>query len=166
MASILMFISSGVFTVMGEPSFQKEPVSPNQAFFQYLHEGWSVFQTPNKRFRLFVYAQWCGGAVLMAMPFYVVQANVVGFDLERVALLLAAQTAGALASNVVWGWWGDRLGKVSLLRAIACGRIIPPAAVIFCLLQRRSLPGETDALYVWSSCSSSWARWQTVSPLR
>ena len=94
MASILMCISSGVFTVMGEPTSKRASVT-KPTFFQYLHEGWSVFQT-NKRFRLFVYAQWCGGAVLMAMPFYVVQANVVGFDLERVALLLAAQTVTTL----------------------------------------------------------------------
>ncbi len=53
-----------------------------------------------------------------------------GFDLGRVALLLGAQTAGALVSNVLWGWWGDRRGKGDLLRAIAFGRILPPLAIL------------------------------------
>ena len=128
MASCLMFISSGVFTVMGEPELNRSK-REQPTFFQYLEEGKNVFQT-DRTFRLFVFAQWCGGAVLMAMPFYVVQASAAGFNLERVALLLAAQTAGALASNILWGWWGDRLGKHSLLRGIAIGRIFPPAMIL------------------------------------
>jgi MFS family permease len=128
MASALMFLSSVVFSAMGEP-----PAKPNRArppgFFQYLRDGIVVFRSDEK-FRMFVYAQWCGGAVLMAMPFYVVQASVAGFQLERVALLLGAQTVGALASNALWGWWGDRLGKLSLLKAIAMARIFPPMAVL------------------------------------
>ncbi len=129
LASGLMFVSSTVFTLMGEPEpvSQKPPAKPG--FFQYLRDGITVFKT-NRRFRLFVFAQWCGGAVLMAMPFYVVQAQVSGFDLERVALLLGAQTTGALVSNFLWGWWGDHLGKASLLKAIAFGRIFPPLAVL------------------------------------
>ena len=66
----------------------------------------------------------------MAMPFYVVYASQSGFDLGRVALLLGAQTGGALVSNFLWGWWGDKLGKVSLLKTIALGRIIPPLAIL------------------------------------
>jgi hypothetical protein len=140
MAAVLMFASSFVFTAMGEP--ETKPKAPAKlGFFQYLVEGLNVFQQ-NHRFRLFVYAQWCGGAVLMAMPFYVVQASVAGFDLARVALLLGAQTFGALASNLLWGWWGDSLGKVSLLKAIAIGRIFPPIAVI-----ALSLIGGGDTLY-------------------
>ena len=128
MASVLMFLSSGVFTAMGEPeNTNKAPAKPG--FVAYLKEGIGVFKT-NRRFRLFVFAQWCGGAVLMAMPFYVVQAGNSGFDLGRVALLLGAQTAGALASNALWGWWGDKRGKGDLLRAIAFGRILPPLAIL------------------------------------
>ncbi len=128
MASLLMFLSSFVFSAMGEPEQAEKPVS-KPTFFQYLKEGMRVFRIDH-RFRMFVYAQWCGGAVMMAMPFYVVQANQSGFDLERIALLLGAQTIGALISNLLWGWWGDNFGKISLLKAIALGRIFPPLAVI------------------------------------
>lgn len=132
MASVLMFLSSGIFTVMGEPEAAAE-VPQKPSFFKYLKDGVGVFKTDLK-FRRFVYAQWCGGAVLMAMPFYVVQADASGIDLKAVAILLGAQTAGALASNALWGWWGDHYGKVSLLRGIAMGRILPPALIVFLAL--------------------------------
>lgn len=128
MASVLMFLSSGIFTAMGEPAtVAATPHKPG--FFQYLKDGVGVLRTDLK-FRSFVYAQWCGGAVLMAMPFYVVQADASGIDLETVANLLGAQIAGALISNPLWGWWGDRHGKASLLRGIAIGRILPPALIV------------------------------------
>ena len=130
LAAGLMFISSGVFTAMGEPETQPTPESENSStFIAYLKDGWVVFQT-DRRFRLFVYAQWCGGAVLMATPFYIVQANSGGIAFDKVAILLGVQTAGALLSNALWGWWGDRLGKSSLLRAIAIGRVLPPIVVL------------------------------------
>jgi MFS family permease len=129
MASVLMYLSSVVFAAMGEP--ETSSVTPQKpTFFQYLKDGVVVFQTDFK-FRKFVYAQWCGGAVLMAMPFYIVQADANGIDLGDVTLLLAAQTAGALISNVLWGWWGDHLGKASLLKSIAVARIFPPAVILF-----------------------------------
>ena len=128
MAAVLMFLSSGVFTAMGEPEARAK-TEAKPGFFAYLRDGVRVFRQDG-RFARFVYAQWCGGAVLMAMPFYVVAASESGFSLARVALLLGAQTTGALMSNPLWGWWGDRLGKVSLLRAIALGRVLPPLAVL------------------------------------
>ncbi len=131
-ASVLMFLSSTVFTAMGEPE-TKGSTADKPDFFQYLRDGVQVFKT-DKRFATFVYAQWCGGAVLMAMPFYVVQASQSGVSLEHVALLLGAQTTGALLSNPLWGWWGDHLGKVSLLRAIALGRMVPSLLVLLVAL--------------------------------
>lgn len=128
MAAFLMFLSSGVFTAMGEPETGSKTAN-KPIFFQYLRDGAAVFRTDQK-FRKFVYAQWCGGAVLMAMPFYIVQADTNGIDLKDVALLLGAQTAGALLSNPLWGWWGDTHGKANLLKGIAIGRILPPALII------------------------------------
>jgi MFS family permease len=128
LASVLMFLSSGVFTVLGEPEAAPEK-SRKPTFYQYLKDGAEVFRSDVK-FRNFVYAQWCGGAVLMAMPFYVVQADANGIDLRNVALLLGVQTVGALVSNALWGWWGDKHGKASLLKGIAIGRILPPALVV------------------------------------
>ncbi len=126
-AAVLMLLSSIVFTVMGEP---KQVVSPNAptSFQEYLREGFLVFQN-DPVFRRFVFAQWCGGAVLLAAPFYIIAATAFGVSLENVALLLGVQTAGALAANPLWGWWGDKRGKLSLMRGIAIARLAPPLVV-------------------------------------
>ena len=129
MAAALMFLSATVFTAMGEPEAPCSTRPPRPSFAAYLREGIGVFRT-DARFRAFVIAQWFGGAVLMAAPFYVVAVSRAGVGLEHVALLLGAQTAGALLSNLLWGWWGDHLGKASLLRAIAFGRIWPALAML------------------------------------
>ena len=146
MASILMFVSSGVFTALGEPETTID--TPNKpSFFQYLKDGIGVFQT-DRRFRKFVFAQWCGGAVLMAVPFYIVQADASGINLQDVALLLAAQTTGALVSNPLWGWWGDQFGKVSLLKGIAVGRVIPPAIVLGVMIFGTSPDQQIFSIYL------------------
>jgi len=126
-AAVLMLLSSIVFTVMGEP---KQVVSPNAptSFQEYLREGFLVFQN-DPVFRRFVFAQWCGGAVLLAAPFYIIAATAFGLSLENVALLLGVQTAGALAANPLWGWWGDKRGKLSLMRGIVIARLAPPLVV-------------------------------------
>lgn len=143
MAAFLMYVSSTVFVCMGEPEATvKQEIKPS--FAQYLRDGIKVFHT-DRTFPQFVYAQWCGGTVLMAMPFYIVQASTSGFDFKQIVLLLGAQTAGALVSNAIWGWWGDRLGKGSLLQAIAFGRIFPAAAII--LLIPAPLSDESWPLY-------------------
>jgi len=127
LGSLLMFISSTSFTTLNS-QIPGDPPEYKTSFFNYLRDGLETFKTDHA-FRAFVHAQWCGGFVLMAAPFYVVQASLSGFDLSRVAFLLAMQTAGALASNILWGWWGDILGKRSLLTGIAVLRIVPPAIV-------------------------------------
>ncbi|MDP6884426.1 MAG: MFS transporter [Rhodospirillales bacterium] len=70
----------------------------------------------------------------MALPFYVIQARAGGLALLDIPLLLGAQTAGALASNPLWGRWGDRRGKQSLLEGVAVLRLIPPLAVLIMAL--------------------------------
>lgn len=131
-AACLMLVSSFIFTAMGEP----ERTSPQKAagsFFAYLREGAVTFRD-DPVFRSFVFAQWCGGAVLIAAPFFIVAANGLGVGLENVALLLGAQTVGALVGNPLWGWWGDSRGKLSLMRGIAVARTAPQIALLVILL--------------------------------
>lgn len=127
-AAGLMLVSSVIFVSMGEPP-RTAPVKASASFREYLREGRQVFRD-DPVFRRFVFAQWAGGAVLIAAPFYIVAATEIGIGLENVALLLGAQTAGALVANPLWGWWGDRLGKLSLMRGIAIARTGPPLALL------------------------------------
>ncbi len=139
-AAILMLISSFIFTAMGEPE-QKSPSKAANSFAAYLREGAVTFRS-DPVFRRFVFAQWCGGAVLIAAPFFIVAANKLGVGLENVALLLGAQTVGALLGNPLWGWWGDRRGKLSLMRGIAVARAAPPFLLLLLLL----IPFPTEAV--------------------
>lgn len=53
----------------------------------------------DRRFRLFLCAQWLGGAATMALPFYILQVGAMPAATSDVAVLLGAQTTGALVSN-------------------------------------------------------------------
>ena len=128
-AAVLMLASSVLFVSAGEPDAPSPPQQPRPGFLAFLRDGAQVYREDG-RFRLFLHSQWLGGAALMALPFYVIQARAGGLALLDIPLLLAAQTAGALASNALWGRWGDRHGKQSLLEGVAVLRMVPPVAVL------------------------------------
>ena len=117
LGAALLLVSALCFVSAGEPD---APAAREIAhgFTDFLRRGVSVFRH-DRRFRLFVQARWLDGAAAMALPFYVVEATAAETPASAVAILLAAQTAGALMSNPLWGWWGDRLGKRELLEAAA-----------------------------------------------
>jgi len=128
LAAMLMLVSSVMFVSAGEPDTSVSS-GRQKSFLPFLGEGLRVYRE-DSRFRLFLYSQWLGGAALMALPFYVIQAQTGGVDPKDVPLLLGAQTIGALASNALWGHWGDRRGKQSLLEGVAVLRIAPPLAAL------------------------------------
>ena len=134
----LLLVSSVTFVSAGEPKAPL-PEASGGGFAGYLRGGLDVFRT-DARFRLFVYAQWLGGAVMMALPFYVLQVIAVQGEVSQVAFLLGAQTAGALLSNALWGWWGDHHGKQSLYQGVALMRAVPPLLIM-----------------VWVSMAGMWA---------
>ncbi len=68
-----------------------------------------------------------GSAAQPRWPFYVLQAT---GPASNVAILLGAQTVGALLSNPLWGWWGDRRGKRELLELVAALGTVAPALAL------------------------------------
>ena len=124
LGAVLLYVSSFSFVSSGEP-IVPVPTNESSGFVAFMREGVQVFRVDH-HFRLFVYSQWLGGAVMMALPFYILQAIAFRAISADVAFLLGAQTAGALASNALWGWWGDRFGKHSLLEGVALLRTAPP----------------------------------------
>ena len=128
LGALLMLTSSLSFVSAGE-SDAPLPARPSHGFAGFLADGMAVFRN-DQRFRLFIYAQWLGGAVTMAFPFYILQATAMTGGVADVAFLLGASTAGALASNGLWGWWGDRFGKRSLYEGVTLLRIAPPLLIL------------------------------------
>lgn len=116
-AALLLLASALCFVSAGE-SDAVLPATRDGGFGAYLRTGFEVFGS-DRRLRLFICAQWLGGGVAMALPFYILQAGAAPDGSSYVALLLAAQTAGGLLSNPLWGWWGDIRGKRSLLETVA-----------------------------------------------
>lgn len=121
LGAALLLVSAMSFVSAGEP---RAPAPPAMAagFARFLRDGLETLRR-DRRFRLFVTAQWLGGMAAMALPFYVLEAQTAAPD---VALLLGAQTAGALLANPLWGWWGDRRGKQSLLELVAALGALAP----------------------------------------
>ncbi len=138
LGALLLLASSISFVSAGEP-IAPQPHPIVGGFLGFLREGIEVFRS-DSRFRIFVYAQWLGGAVTMALPFYIIQVMATHGTGSAVAFLLGAQTAGALVSNALWGWWGDRHGKRSLLEGVAVLRAAPPLLTL-----------------VWVSIAGVWA---------
>ncbi len=138
LGALLLLASSISFVSAGEP-IAPQPHPIVGGFLGFLREGIEVFRS-DSRFRIFVYAQWLGGAVTMALPFYIIQVMATHGAGSAVAFLLGAQTAGALVSNALWGWWGDRHGKRSLLEGVAVLRAAPPLLIL-----------------VWVSTAGAWA---------
>lgn len=119
LASALFFISAR------EPRAPRGPLIEGD-FLKFLRGAGDVLVN-DRRFRLFLFAQWLGGTAAIALPFYILQTQRSEAD---VAFLLGAQTAGALASNPVWGWWGDRRGKRELLEIVAAAGVVAPVLTL------------------------------------
>jgi MFS family permease len=117
LGAVLLLISALAFVSAGE-SEAAPGREAGESFAGFLQRGLRIYRG-DRRFRLFVGARWLDGAAAMVLPFYIIEAQTAGASPASVAILLAAQTAGALLSNPLWGWWGDRLGKRNLLQATA-----------------------------------------------
>ncbi len=119
----VLALSTLCFALMREPPAPVE--GRPTAFRAFLGEGLQVLRT-DRRFRLFLVVQWLAGVTLMAAPLYVVQARRGGLAEAEVGTLIAAQMAGQLAANPLWGLWGDRRGKLSLLKGLAVAGMVSP----------------------------------------
>jgi MFS family permease len=126
--ALLMAASATAFVSAGESDAVPDPA--RAGFGAFVKEGIAVARR-DRRFRLFLLAQWCGGGVGMALPFYVVVAREQGALLiQDIAVLVIAQTVGAILSNALWGWWGDHRGKLSLLRLVAALGAVAPVLML------------------------------------
>ncbi|UWQ43969.1 MFS transporter (plasmid) [Leisingera aquaemixtae] len=148
LGSALMFLSSALFVSAGEPpsSPGRRPAARNAGTGDFLREGLVTFRK-NRAFRLFLIFHWLGSATLMALPFYIVAARESGIGLAGVGTLLAAQTAGALVSNPLWGRIGDGMGKLPLLWCVTFLRLLAPALMLALLAAGAGIFGFA-ALYL------------------
>lgn len=144
LGAVLLLVSTLSFVSAGEP--EAPPASRPSGFGRFLTDGLEVYRADH-RFRLLVYARWLEGAAAMALPFYVVHATASGVGAAEVAVLLGAHTVGALVSNPLWGWWGDRIGKRPLLEGTAALAILAPGSALAWLVTSAAGPGTALAWF-------------------
>ncbi len=145
MGAALLLISALSFVSAREPDATPAR-DAGEGLASFLRRGLRIYRD-DRRFRLFVGARWLDGAAAMALPFYIFEARAVGAPAASVAILLAAQTVGALFSNPLWGWWGDRLGKRELLQATAVLAATPALLALAASLAPPAAPAVTLPLF-------------------
>jgi MFS family permease len=139
-------LSAVTFAAIPEPP---APLRPQRLRFGRLLAENVLVMRSDARLRTFLIAQTLDAVVLAALPFYVVQVAWSGaLPAAEIGLLLAAQTVGGVGLNPLWGWWGDRYGKLALLRLAAPLLAASPLLAIM-LGTTTGLPAvATQALYV------------------
>lgn len=100
-------------------------------FRRYLGGAARLFRT-DKDFSWFALAQGATMFFQFAVPFYVLYGRArLGMPAEEIGLLIAAQMAGAIGSNLLWGWLSDRFGNRSVIRLTAAATLAIPALALF-----------------------------------
>jgi len=132
LAATLLAISAIAFSTAVEPP---ATISAKTLKFKDFVANGLIVLGQDQRFRQFLVAQWLGGVAAMAFPFYILQPGRIGnVQAVDIAVLLAMQTTGMLIANPLWGWWGDRLGKLSLLRLVAALKAGAPLLALVWLI--------------------------------
>ena len=86
----------------------------------------------DSNFGLFVLTELAVGFAAFAMPFYVLYGkNELGMAAEHVGTLVAAQMAGAIASNLLWAQLSDRIGnRIVIILTAATATVVPVLALL------------------------------------
>ena len=118
LSAILLLVAFTGFALIREPVY---PVVRASRSLGSLLRRAAVLARQNANFRRLLATRALTASVLALAPFYVVYArSEVGLDPGTVGLYLSAQMAGGAASNLLWGWLGDRYGN----RAVVAGTAI------------------------------------------
>ena len=131
-----IFLAGGVAFALSAAAFARipEPTAPRTAppapLGTFLVENVRALRS-DRRLRFFLVSQLLDTVALTALPFYAAQVSRTGALPDAdVGLLMAAHTLGAVGLNPLWGWWGDRRGKLALLRVLAPLAVVSPVLAI------------------------------------
>lgn len=144
-ALIFMFSAAGLLIAFTGFALIREPIYPAKRVSSSLGDLLRralVLARHNPNFRRLLWARGLTTAVLSLAPFYVVYARTeTGVDAGTVGVYLAVQMAGGAASNLLWGWLGDRFGNKSVIVGTAVAGGLTP---LFALL----VPLTSPALFL------------------
>lgn len=150
LAGLLLAVSTVAFSRMREPRAPVEEEQPG--FSQFLSQGLTVLRQ-DQHFRLFLVSQWLASITQMVVPLYILQAQRSGLAGAVVGTLLTARMIGYVSLNPLWGWWGDRQGKLSLLSLLTLVSLTSPLLAI-ALAGQDSLLGYAAVFFFLGAVAS------------
>ena len=126
-----LFISIS-YLALGSVKEPTEEVHRNQLNFrEFLKKASGILKSDNN-YRKFLGVQILGGAISLALPFYVLYAkDVLSIKLGMVGIFLSAQMLGSVLSNVLWAHLSDYIGNKRVIQiSIFLGLIAPLIALL------------------------------------
>jgi len=137
-AFILISIS---YLALGSVKEPVEEVYKEQLVFRdFLSKVLAILKY-DSNYRKFLYVQILSGASAMALPFYILYAkNILHIKFGMVGILLSAQMAGGVLSNLIWGYLADFAGSRRVIQiSTLVGLAVPLIAFGILLSQSRML---------------------------
>jgi hypothetical protein len=124
----LISLSYVALSSVREPAGERS--GTRDRFGTFLFNAISLFRR-DRGFTWLIVAQLSTMFFGFAVPFYVLYGKEqLGMPIEQVGILVSAQMAGAIGSNLLWGSLSDRLGNRSVIRLTAVATIIIPALAL------------------------------------
>jgi len=126
-----LFISIS-YLALGSVREPIEEVHKNQLNFKDFLKKASGILKSDHNYRKFLGVQILGGAISLALPFYVLYAkDVLSVKLGMVGIFLSAQALGSVLSNVLWAHLSDYIGNKRVIQiSIFLGLIAPLIALL------------------------------------
>lgn len=115
---LLTFIFIGIsYLALGSVKEPPDDVYTKQLRFgEFLKKALHILKIDDN-YKLFLVVQIFGGAMALALPFYVVYAkDVLGITLGMVGIFLSAQMLGSVISNLLWGYLSDFVGNKKVIQ--------------------------------------------------
>ncbi len=117
---------------MGSVKEPIEDVHKNQLNFkEFLKKAFRILKSDDN-YRRFLGVQILGGAISLALPFYVLYAkDILSVKLGMVGIFLSAQMLGGVLSNVLWAYLSDYIGNKRVIQvSVFLGLIAPLIALL------------------------------------
>ena len=126
-----IFIGISYFALGSVKEPTDEVYTGQLPFGEFLKKAFYTLRS-DENYKLFVLVQIFGGAMTLALPFYVLYAkDVLGIKLGMVGIFLSAQMLGSVISNLLWGYLSDFVGNKKVIQiSIVLGLMAPLIALI------------------------------------
>ena len=131
---LLSFLFIGISYIglssVREPEEEVSP-QPQQTMGRFLQESLGILWRDGN-FRLFVLVQIAAGFGALAAPFYVLYGKKdLGMAASQIGILIEAQMAGGIVSNLLWAELSDRRGnRLVILLTTAAAALVPLLALL------------------------------------